>query len=523
MSVFAALNDEQWSELLEQVASAFNEVTLSRGFNYFKQQYVVKLSASEDRVIQARVTGTEDYSVTLNLNKFKSSYCTCPVQTYCKHLAAVLMELADRLGYPATQIVNAKQHVKRTASAPKPGPGSESAIKGLPGKDIAGWHEYLEQATAYIRPPNDQGIYADMLKHRLQMIRKNSASFSEVDWIFFELHQMLFILYKMNNGGVQSSASFFTSFALHRMYDDIQTWLKQKSAQLLFTHSKERLEQTLSYVRQRMAEETGQTYLDYGLYTSLWKHWIASSPDADDWASREIGEMEKVPSGSMSASLAAAKAFLYLHQSQSKEAWAAVEAIGPINKLQPSLLLPFLNQLAGSRSWDGLADWLTRTSAAFYGRNSSELGAYMGYWRAAIEHAPDAEPAMWDALEEMMPHSIRIIEDLLYEQHKWKPWLEMQMVQGHDPLYHRVSVLQPIEKEAPELLLPYYHQAIEHYVTQKNRHDYKLAVKLLKRLEKVYKKLKQTERWDFFLAGFSIRNSRLRALQEELKKGKLLQ
>ena len=95
--------------------------------------------------------------------------------------------------------------------------------------------------------------------------------------------------------------------------------------------------------------------------------------------------------------------------------------------------------------------------------------------------------------------------DALYESANGKPWIEMQIVQGYDPFTHRVNVLQPIEKESPELLLPYYHQAVEHYIRLKNRHDYKSAVRLLKRLEKVYKKMKQPERWEAFFTRFVSR------------------
>lgn len=518
MSLFSVLDDEQWSKLLEQVASSFNEVTLSRGFNYFKQQRVVNLTASGDRAIQARVTGSEDYTVTLKLNQFKSSSCTCPVQSYCKHLAAVMMELGDRLGYPATQIVNAKHHMKRVTSAATP----ESLIKQLPDKDIFGWHELMNHYVSHIKPSYDQGVYMDMLRHQLQSLHKASIPFSAVDRVYFELHQRLFLLRKMKEQNAQSSVTYFTSSALHRMYDDIHAWLQQESASFDFTLAEERMNQTLRYIRQQMAEDTGQRYLDYRLYTELWKYWIAPYPEADHWVSQEINEVEKQTIDSKSASLSAAKAFLYLHQSRSQEAWVALEAIGTLNKAPLSLFLPFLNHLSAAQDWASLVDWLVKTSSHFYGKSGNELYAYMGYWKEAVAHVPEAENRMWDVLEEMQPHSTPIIKDVLYEQRKWRPWLEMQMYQGHDPLYHRVSVLQPIEKEAPELLLPYYHQAIEHYVALKNRRDYKLAVKLLKRLEKVYKKLKQIDRWDLFFVGFTVRHSRLRALQEELKKGKLL-
>jgi uncharacterized Zn finger protein len=82
--------------------------------------------------------------------------------------------------------------------------------------------------------------------------------------------------------------------------------------------------------------------------------------------------------------------------------------------------------------------------------------------------------------------------------------------------------LQPIEKDAPELLLPFYHQAVERYIAHKNRDGYKAAVKLLKRLSKIYKKMKREEPWEQFITALAVRNSRLRALQEELRKGKLI-
>ncbi|MDF2958591.1 MAG: hypothetical protein K0S39_326 [Paenibacillus sp.] len=517
MSSFPALNDEQWLKLLEHVAQTFNEVTLSRGFNYFKQQRVVTLIVSEDRTAQARVTGSEDYRVTLNLDKLNSGSCTCPVQASCKHMAAVMMELADRLGYPASQIVNAKHHLQRIPAVSS----SKPVLKQLPDMDVFGWHKFLDTYTSHIKPSYDQGLYTDLLRNWMQNIRKGGVSFSAVDRIYFELHQELFILRKLKEQSTQNSVNYYTSFSLYRIYDEIHTWLQQKSAGFNFTLSAERLNQTLSYARQQMAEETDHKYLDYGLYTALWKHWITPHPEAGHWLSQEINEIEKQVTDSIPYSLSAAKAFLYLHQSKSKEAWTALEAGGTLNKAPASLFLPFLNHISDSRDWENLLEWLIKTASYFYGQK--ELDAYTGYWKETVAHLPEAEKHLWSVLDGMLPHSTRIIEAMLYEQRKWKQWVEMQILRGHDPFYHRVSVLQPIEKEAPDLLLPYYHQAIDHYVALKNRQDYKLAVKLLKRLEKVYRKMKQAGRWDRFFTGFMERHSRLRALQEEMKKGKLLE
>jgi hypothetical protein len=518
MSSFPVLNDDQWLKLLEYVAETYNEVTLSRGFTYFKQQRVANLIISETRVVQAKVEEPDNCHVALNLNKLGSSLCTCPVETSCKHLAAVMMELADRLGYPASQIMNAKLNLKRASSISS----SESALMQLPSMDVSGWQQFLEHYTSSIKPTFDQGNYVELLRHQLQNIKKISIPFSDTDQIFFDMHQELSIIRKIKGQNAQGSVSYYTSSTLYWIYEEFHTWLKQKSALFNLSNSAERMEQTLNYVRQLMAGESGHKYLDYGVYTVLWKYWIAPDSEADHYVSKEINLLETMIEVNPSPSLSAAKAFLYMQQSKSREAWEALEANVTFKEAPAHLFIPFLTHLHDNQNWDEFVYWLKKSAFFFYGKRAKELDVYANYWKKAIDHLPQAEEQMWKVLEDLLPHSYRVIEEVLYEQGKWKPWLEMQILQGHDPLYHRVSVMQPIEKETPKLLLPYYHQAVDHYVSLKNRHDYKLAVRLLKRLEKVYKKIKQTEQWEHFFSGFVERHSRLRALQEELRKGKLL-
>jgi len=519
MPSIPVLDDEQWSELLEYVAKTYNEVTLSRGFTYFKQQLVATLTVTEDRVVHARVTGTEDYSVTVKLDKLQSSSCTCPVHASCKHQAAVMMELADRYGYPASQIMNARHHLKKTASDT----WVPSLLKQVPDMDVEGWHALFGGLVSHVRPSSDQGYYAGMLRDSLRNIPIDNMPFSSIDRSFFELHQQLFILRKLLEQHALGNAGYYTSSALYRMMDRLQAELQQQSGTFSLTDSATRLGQTLHYLRQQVSEENGRLYLHYYLYAALWQYRIASDPEARQRVSQEISLIEQQTVESISPSLMAAKAFLYLLQSRSEEAWAALETGGSVQQMPPSLCLTYIRQLSQAHNWNDLVEWLHKTAPAFYGPATKDLHTYMAYWEEAISHVPEAEHMQWTVLEEMLPHSARIIETLLYERRKWKLWIEMQILFGHDPFAHRASVLQPIEKETPEALLPYYHQAVDHYVSLKNRHDYKAAVRLLKRLGKVYKRLKQTERWDDFLASFMTRHSRLRALQEEIRKGKLLE
>ena len=155
------INDEQWLTLLEYVAETYNDVTLSRGFTYFKKQRVTSLIISETQFVQAKVEEeeSEENRVTLNLDKPLSSQCSCPVPA-CKHMAAVWMELGDRLGYPASQIMNAKMHLKRTTSTTS----SESTLIQLPNMDVSGWQKFLNHYTSLIKATFDLGNYVEMLR-----------------------------------------------------------------------------------------------------------------------------------------------------------------------------------------------------------------------------------------------------------------------------------------------------------------------------------------------------------------------
>jgi hypothetical protein len=77
-----------------------------------------------------------------------------------------------------------------------------------------------------------------------------------------------------------------------------------------------------------------------------------------------------------------------------------------------------------------------------------------------------------------------------------------------------------VEKEDLHLLLPLYTQAAERYILQKNRSSYRMAVKMISRLQTIYKKLKKLDQWQAYYRHIVNQYSRFRAFQEELAKGK---
>lgn len=518
MSSTPVLNDNQWSKLLEYVAETYNEVTLSRGFHFYKQQMVTSLIiAPELRKVHAVVEEFgEKCLVGIDLNQLKTSSCNCPVKTACKHVAAALMELADRQGYPASQIMNAKMALKRVAAQSS----NVSTLEQLPGMTVDGWHKFMEHYTYHLKPSYDQWNYVELLRGQLANLKRTTIPFSEADQFYFDFHQRLFILRKIVEQNAQAGVTFYTAATVYHLSDELDDWLKEAVGALDGGRNGKRLTQTSAYLRAQMAIESPKKLHHFRVFSTFWA--IGGAREESLTAS-EVAAFEAMEAAELSLSLCAGRALLYLHQSKSDEAWDVIASHASFKDAPSVLLIPFLAYLEHVQNWHEIVHWLRRLSSFYSGKRHHDIESYAAYWKVAVAHVPDADDQMWASFVELLPSTYRIIETFYYEQRKWKPWIEMQIAQGYDPFTHRVNVLQPIEKESPELLLPYYHQAVEHYIRLKNRHDYKSAVRLLKRLEKVYKKMKQPERWEAFFSRFVSRFSRLRALQEELKKGKLLE
>ncbi|GHH98723.1 SWIM zinc finger family protein [Neobacillus kokaensis] len=121
-----------------------------------------------------------------------------------------------------------------------------------------------------------------------------------------------------------------------------------------------------------------------------------------------------------------------------------------------------------------------------------------------------------------LPYSYAEYEYMLFDRGMYDRWGELQAFVGmefQDLPKDRVKI---VEKEQPEVLLGMLHQAVQREIDQKNRSSYRMAVRHLKKLRTLYKKLKRVDDWEYFLEGLLERTKRLRAFHEECTRGKLI-
>ncbi|MNO29774.1 hypothetical protein D3C76_196990 [compost metagenome] len=541
------INDAEWDKLISDVAYYFEDLTLKRGFQYYKQNRVKSLRMISSRRVMALVEGREDYAVSLELDSLTESHCDCPVQGPCKHMAAVLMNVAESQERSVNMLANAKAVIDRKKAedleastvAGVSGGRREQAKKlaGLiPGATVEEWRDYMALLTAPLGPAVRNPQYAD---RALAAIAQTKADLSPAAELLFQLNAHLFILESLiqpnstpSTGTAFNSSyslGYYTAIAVSELQEAIMRLMKQSLPLASEPGQWPRLKDTLAHVQLEMLTESRdrlreQPYFSF-CYDRLWQSWIAPNTSDSALYLEELDSLRERASGLGAAvnrsALNLAESRMYFYLNDDKAAWERLAAASERPGLHPDELLGCLAPLAEAGHWERLAAWLGATGPLLNSRLYN-LQAYAGYWEEAVRRLPEAEPQMWSTLSAMLPLSGDIYEDKLLAHGKWQEWMDYQMSSGKEPSDFRVSDLQPVEKNAPELLLPFYHQAAERFVLEKNRHSYKAAVKLLKRLAKLYKKMKREERWTEFLDAFTARHSRLRALQEELRKGKLI-
>ena len=96
----------------------------------------------------------------------------------------------------------------------------------------------------------------------------------------------------------------------------------------------------------------------------------------------------------------------------------------------------------------------------------------------------------------MLPYSFHDYELHLFGQKEYEKWMELQTYVGFDFASISSDRIKTLQSEQPHVLLPLYHQAIQADIALKNRDHYRQAVRKLKKLRTLYKKMKRLDDWN---------------------------
>lgn len=137
----------------------------------------------------------------------------------------------------------------------------------------------------------------------------------------------------------------------------------------------------------------------------------------------------------------------------------------------------------------------------------------LGQWervRADVLNALEREKKM-DALIEIALHEGDVARALEL----------LPRVSGWGWRDYKREVARAAEKDYPQAAISLYKEMVERAIGGRQRNTYQEAAQHLKRIKKLYERLKAPCEWDAYIQALRTQYARLPALQEELRRARL--
>lgn len=512
--------------LLEQMQTHFDPGSLELGWDLFHKGNVGE-TALRNHVIEAEVGAARKFCVTADLDTFANSECNCKDGPYCKHKAALLFQLYSSFGRPELllnqlkQAMNSRKNVRTAATARAEKKLQERAEPPTASSGVDAWHRYF-----------DAQFHGFSLSHQAAVETFYTAAWDSLspisdDWPeplskIYKLHVLWFMMRKIDRFYEQTQTSYLSYYlekscksaaqgCIGQMHGILKT---MKLAEVLPEKQVWRKSLDMLSDWALEAKESPVDWLD--AYRSIW-----SKLALPEWMEAEKLRLEQAMDrldGKPRKKDTFIVARVHFDVLQGKD----TEAQAKLNELQRKDVSDFFLYLDGFKSnkeWDRMLLWLRWLLPAMPKAKQEEFRAICQYWLDTVKHLPSDEEWV-KAMLELLPRTYYYYTAYLLNTGRFKQWVDLQLSHRISPLNLYAAELKAVETQSPRLLLPLYHQAVERSILEKNRTSYLTAVKLLKKLELLYSSLGESMVWQEFIHRLALKHNRLRAFQEELKKGK---
>ncbi|MGD6816597.1 SWIM zinc finger family protein [Metabacillus sp. 113a] len=497
---------------------------VKKGLILYRQGSVYNVNVSAER-ISAKVQDVAPVSVTLDLDFVQASSCSCPADGFCRHLMAAFLYVyasADRIGtfvdaWKEDTAAQMMLNMKKASDLLK-------AQFRLKDDSIENWYQFFEMEYEKLPVKTMQSLYHQYF-YKLKQRAPKKMELKRL----FTIHLGLITIEKMlesykRTRAKDASLQHMAQVYLNHMEHAIELELDEMSRYATPFALDPLLEESMDYFRRLL--DVPEVFYPSALpiYKMLWEELL----NRPKWLEKEY---EKLTShyrdgGIESRYLYGMLQILFLLKRDE-------ELIG-ILRDGGSLLFPgslnWVHELAHTENWRRLEKWMPYLIENIPGYVQSDLskvelrrGAEL--LLAAVGSYADekqADELYEQACRDLLPLSFNEYEHLLSMDERYYEWAELNMLLGY-PVYEVEGYyLDEAEKNEPEAVLALYKQTISLEMEIRNRESYKRAVRLLKKVKRLYKKLKNEEEWEDYLDMLQERYKRLRAFREELVKGKLI-
>ncbi|OAS15534.1 SWIM zinc finger family protein [Paenibacillus oryzisoli] len=516
--------------LIKQIPLHFDAIRLEQGWEYYHKGRVTEVDLKGLSVL-ATVTSKQVHKVDVQLENFAASTCTCSFEGFCQHIGATFFSLYATYGRPELVLQQLKQQIHtrkkpaRSAAASVIQERKAAAQANVPLEESmpSDWHRFFEGKFHGFSISHQHSIET-FYESALESLPPYAVNWRDTTRELYMFHIVLFMMRKIEQFYQETKSSYLS------YYHENGCKISAKDCEDKLVEFVDRIDVNRSFLAEpkiwlttmKMVGESALQGKDSPVdwlfvYRFIW--WkLTDQPSAQKEETSRLDALlakkELLPK--KKDALLAARAHFDIMQGHTEQAF---ERLGQLVHPHAKDFFLYLNKFANDGQWDHMLVWLRWLFPAITNANHDDFRTFCQYWLDTTKHlANDSE---WvQVMESLLPRSYYYYTAYLLQTKRYRQWVDLQLANRISPLNLYGAELKAIEEHDSALLLPLYHQAAERAVLEKNRASYKTAVRLLKKLNGIYKHIGQDDRWEHYIYRLADKFSRLRAFQEELKKGK---
>ncbi|MED4750903.1 SWIM zinc finger family protein [Brevibacillus choshinensis] len=526
------LTREQAVQAGEQLLVFAEGSIIERGYSYFSDGVVFNTRVEKGKLLTSDVQGSQVYHVELDLEDIQNSTCTCPYTRLCKHMAATFFQMYSVFENPRHYLTRAQQPRRakfspamlvpayKNLSLPSPQEGTAVQSPLKPDSPVHEWWTFLENWTRNLPSAMETYRASSELLSSFQNVLGVAAAWPPARAQLFTVHANVFHLLKLQDFVKTNRQSYWfqdLSQTAERLLEQLEGTLFYMDIEDLRERHHELLEQTMLTVKKMKDTESTALYWTFA-YQLLWWNLLQVS----DWIQAEINDLDqriKDPSTATSAKevYKLLRAHFYVMEGADD---AAIQTWRSNSRLSLSFYLPYLKMFARNEDWPRFLAWTEALQSLIGSADPQNYQLVAAIWQEAMERVGRGEEC-GAMLKQFLPSSFHEYAAYLYEQKQFRQWIDLQM-SYQVPITEVITVqFKEMEDTHPTLLFPLYLREVNRLIAERNRSAYKEAIKLLKKIRTAYSKANQEARWERYVDQLGAKHNRLRAFQEELKRGNL--
>lgn len=516
--------------LIEWFRDSSDPGRLERGWDHYHKGRLAGIELRHGVEVHALVRDTRAAEVILQLDRIERSECSCRDEGPCEHIAALLFSLYASFSRPELLLLQLKQAMlikQRQRESRATAIKSEKKSDRLDPPSVLAppsmWQKYFDQQFYGFSMSQQHSVetFYSAAKDTLLPVAK--------DWApplkeLYGLHVLLFALRKIGHFYEESKTSYMSYFIEtgarttgRQCLDDFLAMLSELDVDELAANHPSYWKETLDMISD-MALSGAETPIAWlNVYRSVWGRMGAYS----DWLEKEknrlallLEQTDALPRR-RDALLAASAHFAVMRGDDD----AARRMLDGLHKREARDFFQYLHRSYQTGQWDRMLAWLRWLLPSVQRAHQEELRQFCQYWAEAVQHQQD-DTEWVEVMKALLPRTFSFYTAYLLKAHRYRAWVDLQLSGRVSPLELYALDVKAVEKHDPALMLPVYHQAVERSIAEKNRTAYKTAMRLLKKLHSLYQKTGKADAWEEYIHRLALKHSRLRALQEELRKGK---